>query len=275
KLEKLSISFCLQVSGASLQKLTKNFRTLSINTNDMTPPLVECLNSLSRGDGKFITELNVCAYNELDSQENILQMICKQFRSLQTLRYSIISKDLVKYGAFGQLTALTELVFDCTSLNLSDHELVKILEGCHQLKSIFIRYEHTKDHNTITDYSLRKLPKLCPHLVKFNFQAKDVSIQTVTDATIESFSSLKHLEFLGFRSFENIGDAVILVIKSCPKLNALYLYNCDNVSNATVDALIAAAKSQPNKRIKYDITSANLKKRKKKLPVNLIHCSKK
>ncbi|CAG2183530.1 unnamed protein product, partial [Oppiella nova] len=92
KLEKLSISFCLQVSGASLQKLTKNFRTLSINTNDMTP-------------------------------------------------------DLVKYGAFGQLTKLTELVFDCTSLNLSDHELVKILEGCHQLKSIFIRYEHTKDHN--------------------------------------------------------------------------------------------------------------------------------
>ncbi|CAG2107076.1 unnamed protein product, partial [Medioppia subpectinata] len=203
KLEKLSISFCLQVSGASLQKLTKNFRTLSINTNDMTPPLVDCLKSLSKGDGKHITELNVCAYNELNSQENILQMICTEFQCLRTLRYSIVSKDLVKYGLFGSLRNLRELVFDCNALNLSDHEMLNIMMGCKDLKSIFIRYEHGKDHNTLTDYSLRKLPLFCPNLVKFNFQSKETGLG-VTDTTIESFSQLKHLEFLGFRNFDNI-----------------------------------------------------------------------
>ncbi|CAG2110236.1 unnamed protein product, partial [Medioppia subpectinata] len=199
----LSISFCLQVSGASLQKLTKNFRTLSINTNDMTPPLVDCLKSLSKGDGKHITELNVCAYNELNSQENILQMICTEFQCLRTLRYSIVSKDLVKYGLFGSLRNLRELVFDCNALNLSDHEMLNIMMGCKDLKSIFIRYEHAKDHNTLTDYSLRKLPLFCPNLVKFNFQSKETGLG-VTDTTIESFSQLKHLEFLGFRNFDNI-----------------------------------------------------------------------
>ncbi|XP_054163232.1 F-box/LRR-repeat protein 20-like [Oppia nitens] len=275
KIEKLSISFCHEVTGISLGKLTKNFKTLSLNTNDKTPPLMDCLRSLTNGSGKFITELNICAYNELYSQDNILKLICNDLPLLQTLRYSIPSKGNIKYGMFGLLTNLTDLVFDCNSFNLTDTEMIKIMTGCNRLKYLFIRYETIKDFNTLTDYSLRKLPQFCPNLEKFYFHAKDAPLQSATDSMIECFNQFPRLEVLSLKSFENISDdSVISLIQSCPTLSSIYLLNCNKVTNATIDALIVAAKSQPNKRYKYEIRSTQMKTRKKKLPVNLIDCSK-
>ena len=37
KLEKLSISFCCQITGLSLDKLSHNFKQLSLNGNELTP----------------------------------------------------------------------------------------------------------------------------------------------------------------------------------------------------------------------------------------------
>jgi len=147
------------------------------------------------------------------------------------------------------------------------------MEGCGQLRSLCIRYDVTKDEATITDYSMRKLPLLCPNIEKFHFHTKNNFIESITDSSIINFVQLKQLESLSLKCFENIGDAVISVIKSCPKLDYLFLLKCQKVTNATIDALITAAKTHPIKKIKFGISGHNFKSKKKKLPLNLIDCS--
>jgi hypothetical protein len=185
----------------------------------------------------------------------------------------VISGNACKFGSFGQLTNLTHLAFDANSLNLNDSELIQILKGCNKLISLFIRYEVTKDQTTITDFSLRKVPLFCPNIQKLHLHSKNDFITEITDISVFNLIGLKHLESLSLKSFENIGDSVINVIKCCPKLDYIFLLNCQKVTNATIDALIIAAKAQPNKKIKFSINGDKFKYNKKKLPPNLIDCS--
>lgn len=174
------------------------------------------------------------------------------------------------------LSKLTYLAFDADSFSLNDDEMIKIMEGCSNLRSLLIRYEFNKENPSFTDYSIRKLPLFCPHIEKLHILSKNIAITTITDSSINSFVQLKQLETLSLKSFENVGDAVINVIKWCPKLRNLFLLNCKKVTNATIDALIASAKSQPSKKIRFNVNGESITSdgKKRRLPSNLKDASK-
>lgn len=167
------------------------------------------------------------------------------------------------------------MAFDADSYNLDDTEFIRIMEGCSKLTHLFIRIDCQINSSVISDYSLRKLPTFCPQMRKLQIHSKTGIITSITDSSILSLVQLKHLESLSFKCFENIGDSVIKVIKSCSKLNYLCLINCMKVTNGTLLALISAAKLQPSKRFKFNISGDNIKRRKRSLPFNLIDCSNK
>lgn len=255
------------ISGECLSNLGSDIETLivgSLNADTLIEPL---LRHIIVGNGINLKRLEMrgglntplTSLRRINRLEKlVLQFFCPQDQTIDTL--SSISK----------LTLLKELIlhqercYDEHSAIDTD-SFAAIIRGCCHLQKIVITGEYGWKLR-LNDESLAMLPNHCPHLQYFSLSGNS---PTITDKGLNKLAECKQLRSVSLTSFDQITDSgLISLISQHGGLDYIGIKETTSISNATLNACIELARSNPSRRLSISFAETKISK-PKSLPQNL------